>query len=265
MQWPRGRDARVLLAQRAGGGVARVDEEPLSRVGLALVHGVEVGDGHVDLAAHLEHVGVRAPGVGQLCGHVLDGGDVGGDVLARHAVAPCGGLHETTLLIHERHGDAVDLGLAREGQRVEVERRVGPAQAVAPGAQLVLVERVVEAHHRDAVAHLLEETRGRGTHRLGRRVRRHQGGIVRLELAQLKDEDVVLRVGDRGRVEHVVELVVVPDQRAQLLDARHRLGRDVPAAVPAGAVLARAPTVALPRHGQAAMPAPTTASGSATS
>ena len=68
------------------------------------------------------------------------------------------------------------------------------------------------------------------------------------------DEEVVLGVGDLRRVEHVVQLVVVGDQRAQLLGPRRRLGRDA-------AVLA----AAAGSHGQAAMPAPTTASGSSAS
>ena len=120
------------------------------------------------------------------------------------------------LLVGQRHGDAVDLGLAREGERLEVEVGRLPPQPLRPGPQLVLAERVVEAHHRDAVAHLLEQARRRGAHGLRRRVGRRQRGIVRLELPELDDEEVVLGVGDLGRIEHVVQLVVVDDLLAQL-------------------------------------------------
>ena len=82
VQWPLCRDARVLLTQRAGGGVARVDEEALPGVGLALVHRLEVGDRHVDLPAHLEHAGVGTARLGELLGDVLHGADVGRHVLA---------------------------------------------------------------------------------------------------------------------------------------------------------------------------------------
>ena len=53
------RDRCVLLAQAAGRGVARVDEQPgAGRLGL-LVHPLEAGDRQVHLAAHLEHLGHR--------------------------------------------------------------------------------------------------------------------------------------------------------------------------------------------------------------
>ena len=149
VQRPLRRDGRVLLAQRAGGRVARVDEEALAQLGLALVHGLELFDGHVDFAADLEHVGIGAARLGQFLGHVADGEDVRRDVLAGDAVAAGGGLHEAALLVRERHGHAVDLGLARKGQRLEVEIGQLAAQAGRPGPQVVLAERVVEAHHRD--------------------------------------------------------------------------------------------------------------------
>ena len=204
---------RVLLAQRAGGGVARVHEQALPRVGLALVHGLELGDGHVDLAAHLEQGWIRPARLGQLLGHLLNRRHVGGDVLARDAVAPRRRLHEPALLVGERHGDAVDLGLAGERQRVEVEGGVLAPQPLGPGAQLGLVERVVEAHHGHPVTDLLEEARGRGPHGVGGRVGRGELGVLLLQLAQLADEQVVLGVGDLRRVERVVQLVVVPDER----------------------------------------------------
>ena len=87
-------------------------------------------------------------------------------------------------------------------------------------------EGVVEAHHRDPVADLLEQARGRRADGVRRRVGRRQRGVVRLELPQLHDEEVVLGVGDLGRIERVVQLVVVHDQRAQLLGPRSRLLRD---------------------------------------
>ena len=71
-----------------------IDEEPFAGVGLALVHRLELGDGHVDLAPHLEHVRIGATRLGQLVRHVADGGDVGRDVLACDAVTARGRLDE---------------------------------------------------------------------------------------------------------------------------------------------------------------------------
>ena len=155
-------DPRILLAQRAGGRVARVDEEPLAQLGLPLVHRLELRHRHVDLAAHLEHLGVGAARLGQRRRHVLHRADVGGDVLAGDAVAPGRRLHQAAALVGQRHGHPVDLRLAREGQRRQVEVGILPAQPLGPRHELRLVERVVEAHHRDPVPHLGEEARRRG-------------------------------------------------------------------------------------------------------
>ena len=76
-------------------------------------------------------------------------------------------------------------------------------------------------------------------------------GIVRLELPQLHHEEVVLGVGDLGRIEHVVQLVVVDDLLAELRRP--------------GCRLAGATSLPRARPRQAAMPAPTTASGSSAS
>ena len=50
---------RILLAQRAGGGVARVGGHALAGGGQALVQRLEVGDAHVDFAAHLDRGGIE--------------------------------------------------------------------------------------------------------------------------------------------------------------------------------------------------------------
>ena len=74
-------------------------------------------------------------------------------------------------------------------------------------------------------------------------------GVGGLEVTKLPHQEVVLGVGDLRGVEHVVALVVIGDQLAQF-------GRPGRRRRPPGAALS---------HGQAAMPAPTTASGSVTS
>ena len=61
---PVGGDRRVLLAQRAGRGVARVRRELLARPGETLVQLAEAGERQVDLAAHLDE---RAAGRRRAC------------------------------------------------------------------------------------------------------------------------------------------------------------------------------------------------------
>ena len=85
-QWPGGGDRRVQLAQRAGGGVARVGEYLAAGLSLPLVQRGEVGAGHVDLAAHL----ADRRSAGNPVRDVLQRAQVGGDVLAGEAVAAGG-------------------------------------------------------------------------------------------------------------------------------------------------------------------------------
>ena len=93
----------------------------------------------------------------------------------------------------------------------------------------------------------------------------HELGMGVLEQPQLADQRVVVGVGDLGRVELVVPLVVMRDQRAELLDPprRDRLRRPkrrpsaegYPGAMPRWAGRGRG-------HDPVATAAPTTASGS---
>ena len=84
---------------------------------MGLVERLEVGLGQVHLAAHL-HGASRAD---EYVGHVGDGADVVGDVLAHAAVAPGGGLDELAVAVGDRQREAVDLGLDREHRHVGVE------------------------------------------------------------------------------------------------------------------------------------------------
>ena len=117
-QRPARGDARVLLAQRSGGGVARIGELPRVLAGF-LRHGeqarVERGEvvfRHVDLAANLED---RRRFAVQLLRNVADGSHIGGDVFADLTIAAGQRLHEASLFIPQRTRQPVDLRL--RGQR----------------------------------------------------------------------------------------------------------------------------------------------------
>ena len=108
-------DARVLLPQAPGGGVARVGEEPLAGVALAPVELLERRERHEHLAPHLEPR--RASTSPCSCSRDRgDGGDVGGDVLAGLAVAARGAAHEPAVLVEQRDREPVELGLADEAR-----------------------------------------------------------------------------------------------------------------------------------------------------
>ena len=74
--------------------------------------------------------------------------DIGGDVLAGGAVAAGGGEDQRALLVAQRAGEAVDLGLGGErdlGVLGEVQEAPHPADEIG---DLLLAEGIVEAEHR---------------------------------------------------------------------------------------------------------------------
>ena len=93
-------DGRVELAQRAGGGVARIGEHRLAGRGLALVEGEKVGMAHIDFAADLADGG-DAVAV-ELLRDLGDGADIGGDVLAFEAVAAGRAVDQEPALVAQR-------------------------------------------------------------------------------------------------------------------------------------------------------------------
>ena len=193
---PLGGELRVELADRAGGGVARVGEGGLAGRGAALVQGFEVGDRQVDLAAHLDQLrGVVDPQRDR-----LDRAQVVGDVLADAAVAAGRAAGEDAVLVGERDRQAVDLRLGHVAELAggDVEALELVADARLPGAQLLLVAGVGEGEHRLGVLDLLELVERRAADPLGRRVGRAQLGVVVLDRAQLVEQGVVLVVADLG-------------------------------------------------------------------
>ena len=212
-----GGDRRVLLAQAAGGGVARVDEQPLPVGRGDLVHPLEAGHWQVDLAPDLQHVryhgALRRP---QALGDRADGRHVRRDVLAHPPVAAGRGLDVAAALVPDAHRHAVDLQLAHVAHGLPGQ---APRDPLPPCRQLVLGHRVVEAHHRHAVDDRGEEHARRAPDGLTGRVRDDQLRVGRLEIAQLPHEQVEVAVGDLRVVELVVAAVVVGDELAQGGDA----------------------------------------------
>ena len=211
-----GGDGGVKLAHGAGGGVAGVGEERFAALGALGVHALEAALRHVDLAANLEGGGRVAR---EHEGDGADGAEVGRDVLAATAVAAGGALHETSAFVGEGDGEAIDLRLRREGEVVAT----GPlGGAAVPVGEVLVGGGVGEAEEGRAVLDRGERLKGGGADSLGGGVRRDELGEGSLEPAQFVQELVVLAVADLGRVEHVVAVVVVVDERAQLLAAGSR-------------------------------------------
>ena len=139
-------DPRVLLAQRAGRGVARVGERRLARLDQRGVERLEVRQPEVDLAAHLDQLRHRElGGAGEPVGHLLQGAHVERDVLAGAPVAAGERPGEHAVLVEQVDRQPVDLELA---EVVHLPRRRPPGPPARPTrAASSLGERVVQAEH----------------------------------------------------------------------------------------------------------------------
>ena len=149
-------------------------------------------------------------------GDGVNGAQVGGNVLADHAVAPGGPLHEYTVFVGQGHGQAVDLQLT-DHVEIGVVREVPGAPA--PLLQTVEIEGIGQAQHGTAVLHLGKGCRRSGPGALGRGVRRLELGVFIFQFPQLADQQVVLVVRDDRVVEDVVPVVVEVKLLLELLGA----------------------------------------------
>ena len=206
-QRTRGRDARVLLAKRSGGGIARVGEDLAAGGFLPLIERLEILLRHVDFAAHLQHVGRT----GDALRNVGDRPHVWRDVLADRPVAARRREHQLTALVSDRAGQAVDLGLRRhrhEGVGGKVQESLHARDELG---HLILGECILEAEHRPRMRDLGKRGRRRCAKPPRRRIRADQVRETLLQLAVLADQSVIVRVADLRRVPVVVELVVARD------------------------------------------------------
>jgi hypothetical protein len=198
---PRGGRLRVELPKPARRGIARVDEGLLALPGLRGIEAQEVLLEHDDLAAHLE---VRGGGRRQGERDRRDRAEVGRHVLAGGAVAARRAHREPAVAVDEAHREAVELGLAGVPDDLDAQR---VARAAVERVDVRVGERVVERQHRRAMLDRLERVRRRAGDPLRRRVGRAQVRVRVLDLGQLAHPRVVLAVGRRRCVDHVVLVV----------------------------------------------------------
>ena len=206
------RDLGVELAQRSGGGVARIGEGGLAGLLALSVELGEPGLGEVDLPADLHQLG---PALAlELERDLTDGPQIGGDVLALDAVAARRSDGEHAVAVREAHRRAVDLHL--EGVARRPDLRHEPRVPVLPLAELRFAERVGERQHGHEVT-LLAKLVGRlGAHAVGGAVGSAQVRVLGLELLQLAEQPVVLGVRQLWLVEYVISVVGALEQSPQL-------------------------------------------------
>src|ERR1019366_5596741 len=174
---------RLQQAERAGGGVARIGK---AGEAIFFAAGVEAFEG---AAAHdvFAHRAISA-----------------GDGLGELAVAIVGGHGES---IQFEFGDVTVFGAAEE-----------VADAAVEIAELGFVEGVVEAQQGRAVQHLAESLARFSADALRGRIGGEQFGVFGFQGLEPAHELVILVVGNLRSVEDVVQVFVVPEHLAKLLD-----------------------------------------------
>ncbi len=206
-QAARGHDLGVEKPDGAGRGVARVGEEGLAGLLALPVDLAERREGEVDLAADLD----LAPGLDDER-QGADGLDVAAHVVPPDAVAAGDRPGELAVPVDDGDAEAVDLELGRVGDGLAGEEL---ADAVVELADLVVIESVIDAHHRGPVGDAGEALGGLLADPLCRGLRRHQSGEAGFEVAELADKAVELRIGDLGIVVDVIFPLVEEDLPAQ--------------------------------------------------
>ena len=228
IQPPLRHDARLHRAQRPRGSIARIHRRRQSLRLALLVHLLECLLRHHGLAAHfkflrnsgfLQPLSRNAQRHAANCAHVRRHVFADLSIAARHSARQPRSAARRSFVV-QRQAQPIQLQFRRVLHR-QISRQL--AHASIPVAQLLLGIGVVQAQHRPRVPHLLESLGRLPAHALRRRVRRQQLRMLRLESLQLIHQRVVLRIADRRRVHHVVEVLMPPQFRAQLLNALLRL------------------------------------------
>ena len=197
---------RILLLDRARRGVAWVLEQLFAVLRTLGVDRLELGLGHVDLAAHDD-----IDRLAELERDPLHALHICRDVFPDAPVATGRAEHELTLLVCQLDAEAVDLGLDREHRHVPVEAFDHP---VIERAQVRLVVGVVEREHRDRSRDLRELRDRRMANALRGRPHDDPVRVLALDLTELAVQPVVFTITDRRIRFDVVAPVVL----GQLVD-----------------------------------------------
>ena len=197
----------VLLAKRAGRGVARVHQCLAALCCSLPVVGLKRAQSHEHLSPHLKPAGnLQAR---KLNGNGSNGSRRVGYILAYPAVAAGGRAHQPALLVQQAQSHAVQLGL---GGILALGLLVQQAaEAAVEFLHLPGVEDVFQRQHRRPVLYRCERLAGARTYRLGGRIRRYELGMRFFQFAQFPVQRVIFRIRDFLLVLLVVQAVVPLD------------------------------------------------------
>jgi hypothetical protein len=164
--------------------------------------------GHIDLAAHLQDRGARH----ETQRNILQGTQIGGDVLAFYAVAARRALNEQTLLVAQAGRQPVDLGLGRDDEFV-VFLETQKAAHTRHKIRHVLVVNALSSDSIGRHARPWQISRWAARRLRGWAVGPHEIGKARLDGGIAPAQSVIVRVGNLGRV----VLKVAPVMRGDLV------------------------------------------------
>ena len=205
----------VLQLERTGGGIAGIGKQ---RLFVELAFGIEflkTLPGQQDFASHLKLVG-QIVHTGDFQWHAFDGDDIGGHIVALHAIAACHGSHQSSFLIGHRYRRAVIFHLAHNLAGLTAQAVLGAAQEILHFLDAVAVG---QRHHGTLVAHLDKPFGNIAAHALSGRERIHILGVIVLQFLQFAQQGIELLVAYRWGVQHIIVVVMAVDDFPQLFDS----------------------------------------------
>ena len=155
----------------------------------------------------------------QLQWNLTNGANVVGHILTHFAITPRCSLNQYAVLIAQAHGQAIKF---KFGHIFHCGRAFPQAQFFADagvkrfGTTCLGVGFSANAEHRQGVFDTGKALKGLPTHTLRGRVGRDQFRVCGLKLLKRLEQAVVLGVGERGCVQHMVKIPVVVQLGPQL-------------------------------------------------
>ena len=193
-----GGDGRIKLAQRPGSRIAGVGENLVTGRRLPCVQRREIGVGHVDFAAYLQHLGRP----GQALRDIGNRAGVFGDILAHLAVTPGGSLHQNAAFIAQGQRQAVDLRLGRVEESTGMPKEL--ADAVIELGHVLVRKGVFQRKHRARVPDFAKAIGHGGPDLIAGRIAALQPGKPRLDRRIAPLQRVIGGIRHFGRVQPVI-------------------------------------------------------------
>ena len=147
--------------------------------------------------------------------HVMDGHHVRRDVFALITVAAGCRLHQLSVLVAQRDGEAVDLGFGGERHLLRIRQIKKATDAPHEITHILIRKAIGERQHRHRVANLAKRVYRAGTHAPRRRVLADEIRKPCLDRIVALAQGVVLGIRDNGRILLVIGPIVLRDLGGQ--------------------------------------------------